>query len=125
MHVKNQVAVISNKVFAPYRLAAQLDQFPTYVTSWGTSLIDTDVGKYAFMQVVYNSDKNNAFILSYGAEGDISSGFALAYLHKTGARSEVYLGYGNRSDDLEEIPGVESAANEQSVLTMGWSARFR
>jgi len=107
-----------------FTIAAQIEDVGDIKTA-GTSLVETDVGKYAFMQVVYNSDKNNAFVLSYGAEGDVSSGMALAYLHKTGARSEVYLGYGDRSNDLVEIPGVESAANEQSVFTMGWSARFR
>lgn len=107
-----------------FTLAAQLEDVSDIKTA-GTSLLGTEVGKYTFMQVVYSADKNNAYILSYGAEGDVSSGFALAYLHKTGARSEVYLGYGDRSDDLVEIPGVESVANEQSVFTMGWSAKFR
>ena len=88
----------------------------------GTSIEDLDIGEYTYLQGTYDFDKNNTVVLSIGEEGDISSGVALAYMHKTGGASKVYIGYGSRSD---ELPGGAGDVNEQQLITAGWVASFK
>jgi hypothetical protein len=77
---------------------------------------DLDGANYTFVSAKYGMDKNNSVALSVGtravktvtASDDDSSSFAILYNHKMGKKTNVYVGYGDRSDDLAGSPGVSN-----------------
>ena len=76
---------------------------------------------YLFLSGSYSIDKNNAVMVTAGqvsadAANADRSGIALAYNHKLSKMTNVYVGYGDRSDDV--------AANEDSVFTVGVKKKF-
>ena len=80
---------------------------------------------YVFLAGTYNVDKNNQIALTYGmttvyvAAGGASedtTGLALAYNHKLSKMTNVYVGYGAKSSDVEK--------EDESMMTFGIRAKF-
>lgn len=84
-------------------------------------------GDYLFGSTYYSFNKNNQIILTvgkYGAESDAvtaktdadSLGYAVAYNHNISKLTNIYLGYGKKSDDMP--------SSDESMITMGVRAKF-
>ncbi len=84
-----------------------------------------DEEDYIFAAGTFNIDKNNAIMLTVG-QGDFTSGaasadytgVAVAYNHKLSKMTNVYVGYGDRSDD----DGI--AGGDDDVITAGIKKKF-
>ncbi len=80
---------------------------------------------YIFASGSFNINKNNQIALTYGiqevevvsgADSRDSSGVAVAYNHKMSKMTNVYVGYGAKSDDRD--------AKDESMLTAGIRTKF-
>jgi predicted porin len=80
---------------------------------------------YAFLAGTFNINANNALIATYGMkdakdEGNVPSedttGYALAYDHKMSKMTNVYVGYGANSSDID--------GEDVSMLTAGMRVKF-
>ncbi len=80
---------------------------------------------HIFLSGSYNINKNNAIIVTAGqadfeaggASAD-STGIAVAYNHKLSKMTNVYIGYGDRSDDDGVVGG------DEDVITAGIKKKF-
>lgn len=84
---------------------------------------------YLFLSARFNIDKNNAIALTAGQasftdaagnEAD-TTGVAVAYNHKLSKMTNVYVGYGDRTDD-DVVGGV--AGGDESLFTVGIKKKF-
>ena len=80
---------------------------------------------YAFLAGTFNINANNALIATYGMKdaedpGNVPStdttGYALAYDHKMSKMTNVYVGYGANSSDVDKA--------DVSMLTAGMRVKF-
>ena len=80
---------------------------------------------YIFASGVWNINKNNGLILTYGiqdvevvsgAASQDTTGVAVAYNHKLSKMTNVYLGYGAKGSDV--------ALEDESMLTAGMRVKF-
>ena len=75
-----------------------------------------------FLSGMYNINKNNAVILTAGQidadTADNATGIALAYNHKLSKMTNVYIGYGDRTDDDGIVGG------DDDVITAGIKKKF-
>lgn len=80
---------------------------------------------YIFAAGTFNIDKNNMIALTYGitdvkvASGDPSEdtdGIAVAYNHKMSKMTNVYVGYGAKSSDVDD--------KDESMFTVGIKKKF-
>ena len=88
-----------------------------------------DEADYLFLSGQFNIDKNNAIILTAGQasftdaagnEAD-TTGVAVAYNHKLSKMTNVYVGYGDRTDD-DIVGGVNGG--DESLFTAGIKKKF-
>ena len=84
---------------------------------------------YIFAAGTFNINANNSLIATYGmvdydeASGDPSidtDGYALAYNHKMSKMTNVYVGYGAMSSDLNYVDG----GGDESMFTAGIKKKF-
>ena len=80
---------------------------------------------YIFAAGTFNINKNNAVMLTYGmadvkvpagAPSDDHTGIAVAYNHKLSKMTNVYVGYGARSEDAD--------ASDESMFSVGIKKKF-
>lgn len=76
---------------------------------------------YLFAAGLFNINKNNAIILTAGqtsakAANADTTGIAVAYNHKLSKMTNVYVGYGAKSDDV--------ALGDESMFTVGLKKKF-
>jgi predicted porin len=100
-------------------------------------------GDYAFLNGLWNINKNNIVTASVGQQVDISSAYALAYVYKMSKLTNVYAGYGSVESDkcsttptggrscsytgtgyFNDDPANLNAADKGSVLTLGIRKSF-
>ncbi|MCK4675094.1 MAG: porin [Gammaproteobacteria bacterium] len=86
---------------------------------------DRESADYIFLAGTFNINKNNMIALTYGTQERVtaagapsndSTGLAVAYNHKLSKMTNVYAGYGTRSED--------AAASDESMLTFGIRKKF-
>lgn len=78
---------------------------PVTIGAQFESAEDVTGGDYMFLSANYGIDSNNEVILTAGnyaakAANSDSTGVAVAYNHKLSKQTNVYVGYGDRSDDV-------------------------
>lgn len=75
-----------------------------------------------FLSGMYNINKNNAIIVTAGQvdadTADNATGFAVAFNHKLSKMTNVYVGFGDRSDDDGIVGG------EDDLFTAGIKKKF-
>ncbi len=109
----------------PVKLGIQLEQTE--------DLLGSD---FMMFSADYKINKNNAVALTMGTRDDITDGnvtlsesgstsFAIMYNHKMSKKTNIYVGYGDRSadDNAVEDDGV-TAINDYSVMTAGMRVKF-
>jgi predicted porin len=95
-------------------------------------------GDYMFLNGLFNINANNAVTASFGAQDNISSAYAIAYVHSLSKQTNVYAGYGSVEEDsagsyILKTDGKSagtgflkdgSVAGEGSVFTFGMRKSF-
>jgi predicted porin len=83
----------------------------------------TDTGAdYIFASAIYNINKNNSIVVTggqsnrAGTSNDKASSVAVAYNHKLSKLTNMYAGYGAKSDDRRQY--------DESILTVGIKKKF-
>ena len=89
---------------------------------------------YIFGAGTWNINKNNALILTAGqqtrktvgaAPSNDSMGYALAYNHNMSKMTNVYVGYGAVSNDLDyNAAAAQNQTGDWSMLTAGMRVKF-
>ena len=86
-------------------------------------------GDYIFAAGTYNIDSNNVVALTLGQQDNVSSAYALAYVHMLSKMTNVYIGYASVSEDStgSYTLGVNETGAPQdtgSVITAGLRKKF-
>ena len=92
---------------------------------------DQTGGDYAFLNALWNINKNNLITGSYGQQDKISKSYALAYVYKFSKLTNVYAGYGQIDEDSAGSAAAKVGFKDDgtihdkgSVITLGIRKSF-
>ena len=90
---------------------------------------DTTTEDYTFVAASFKINKNDTVAASFGTVSGTGAntdrtGVALMYKHKMSKKTNVYVGYGDRSDDKNACGVTGTTSCDDSAFTLGLQKKF-